>query len=252
MYEWNGKIYVELFLPFGLRTAPLIFNLFSEAIHWVMQLKGYNLCHYIDDFLLVLPPGRTMVHTAAKDFSEVCETIGFTIEQKKNKEGTLVDFLGLEIDTIAMEARLPPDKHKRALSIVADTLQRKSISFHALEQLLGFLSFCCVVIPLGRPFLQQIFNLLNRKTHRLASIRISKAAKRDLYWWTLLLHQWNGVAVIHSISRPVITIYTDASGTKGIGGIWEDKAFSVHLNRRHRTKHINWKEMYAIFFAMSL
>ena len=37
-----------------------------------------------------------------------------------------------------MEARLPPDKHKRALSIVADTLQRKSISFRALEQLRGY------------------------------------------------------------------------------------------------------------------
>jgi len=252
MYEWNGRIYVELFLPFGLRTAPLIFNLFSEAIHWVMQLKGYNLCHYIDDFLLILPPESPMIHTAANDFSEVCDTMGFMIEQKKNKEGTLVDFLGLEIDTMAMEARLPPDKHQRALSIVVDILQRKSISFHTLEKLLGFLSFCCAVIPLGRPFLRQIFNLLNRKTHHLAHIRISKAAKRDLHWWTVLLHQWNGVAVIHSLPRPVITIYMDASGTKGIGGIWEDKAFSVHLNRRHRTKHINWKEMFAIFFAVSL
>jgi Reverse transcriptase (RNA-dependent DNA polymerase) len=252
MYEWNGRIYVELFLPFGLRTAPLIFNLFSEAIHWIMQLKGYNLCHYIDDFLLILPPGSPMIHTAANDFSKVCDTMGFMIEPKKNKEGTLVDFLGLEIDTMAMEARLPPDKHQRALSIVTDVLQMRSISFHTLEKLLGFLSFCCAVIPLGRPFLRQIFNLLNRKTYNFAHIRISKAAKRDLHWWTVLLHQWNGVAVIHSLPRPVITIYTDASGTKGIGGIWGNKAFSVHLNRRHRTKHINWKEMFAIFFAVSL
>src|SRR5437667_796757 len=151
-----------------------------------------------------------------------------------------------------MYARLPQDKNQRALSIVVDIFQRKSISFHTLEKLLGFLSFCCAVIPLGRPFLRQIFNLLNRKTHHLAHIRISKAAKRDLHWWTVLLHQWNGVAVIHSLPRPVITIYMDASGTKGISGIWEDKAFSVHLNQRHRTKNINWKEMYAIFFAVSL
>ena len=108
------------------------------------------------------------------------------------------------------------------------------------------------MISLDKSFFRQIFNLFNRKTHHLTHIRLSKAAKRDLHWWTMLLHQWNGVAIIHSISRPTITIYTDASGTKGIGGIWEDKAFSVHLNRRHRTKHINWKEMYAIFFAMSL
>src|SRR5947207_345982 len=252
MYEWDGRIYVELFLPFGLRTAPIIFNLFSEAIHWIMQLKGYDICHYIDDFLLVLTPEPEKVQVAANDFSETCETMGFAIEQRKNIEGTLVDFLGLEIDTTVMEARLPPDKHKRALALVTDILRRKSIPFHVLEKLLGFLSFCCAVIPLGRPFLRQVFNLLNRKTHHLAHIRITKAAKRDLRWWTLLLHQWNGVAIIHSIARPVITIYTDASGTKGIGGIWDNRAFSVHLNRRHRTKHINWKEMYAIFFTMSL
>ena len=70
-----------------------------------MQLKGYNLCHYIDDFLLILPPEPTMIHTAANDFSQVCDTIGFMIEEKKNKEGTLVDFLGLEIDTMTIISR---------------------------------------------------------------------------------------------------------------------------------------------------
>ena len=75
MYEWEGQIHIELFLPFGLRTAPIIFNLFSEAIHWIMQLKGYNLCHYIDDFLLVLSPEPEKIQIAANDFSETCEQI---------------------------------------------------------------------------------------------------------------------------------------------------------------------------------
>src|SRR5205814_9230098 len=66
IYEWDGRIYVELFLPFGLRTAPIIFNLFSEAIHWIMQLKGYDLCHYIDDFLLILPPEPEKVQVDRK------------------------------------------------------------------------------------------------------------------------------------------------------------------------------------------
>ena len=56
MYEWNERIYVELFLSFGLRIASLIFNLFNEVIHWIMQFKEYKLYHYIDDFLLVLSP----------------------------------------------------------------------------------------------------------------------------------------------------------------------------------------------------
>ena len=251
MYRWNGKVYVELFLPFGLRTAPLIFNLFSEAIHWIMLTLGWDLCHYIDDFLLVLPPSGD-VEKAKNDFSRTCEAIGFTIEHKKDKDGTLVDFLGLEIDTMAMEARLPPDKHRRALQIVNETLEKDSIPFYTLEKLLGFLSFCCAVLPLGRPFLRQIFNLLNRKTHHLAHVRISSAARRDLCWWKILLNQWHGISVIRSPSRPVLKVYTDASGKKGIGGIWNDQAFSVHINRRHRTKHINWKEMFAIYFAITL
>jgi hypothetical protein len=122
-----------------------------------------------------------MIHTATSDFSNIYDTMRFMIESKKNKEGTLVEFLDLEIDTMTMKAHLPPDKHQRALSIITNILQMKSISFHTLEKLLDFLSFCCAIIPLNKPFLRQIFNLLNRKTHHFAHIRISKAAKRDLH-----------------------------------------------------------------------
>jgi hypothetical protein len=37
IFEWNNKFYVDMFLPLGLRTAPRIFNLFSEALHWVFE-----------------------------------------------------------------------------------------------------------------------------------------------------------------------------------------------------------------------
>ena len=142
-----------------------------------MQLKEYNLCHYIDDFLLILSPESFMIHTAIDDFSEVCDTMNFMIEQKKNKKGILIDFLSLEIDTMTMKTHLSSDKHQHMLFIIIDIFQRKSISFHILEKLLSFLSFCCTIISLDRLFLRQIFNLLNRKTHHLAHIRISKAAK---------------------------------------------------------------------------
>ena len=32
-FEWRGTLYHELFLPFGLRTAPRIFNYFAEGLH---------------------------------------------------------------------------------------------------------------------------------------------------------------------------------------------------------------------------
>src|SRR5947199_2627270 len=42
----------------------------------------------------------------------------------------------------------------------------------------------------------------------------------DLSWWKILLKQWHGISVIRSPSRPILKVYTDASGKKGIGGIW--------------------------------
>ena len=147
--------------------------------------------------------------------------------------------MNLEIDILAMKAYLSLDKYKHALSLVIDILQRKSISFHILEKLLDFLSFCCAVISLGKLFLRQVFNLLNRKIYYLMYIWISKAVKWDLHWWILLLHQWNDIAIIHFITHSVVTIYTNASETKNIDEIWKDKAFSIHLNRRYRMKYIN-------------
>ena len=37
LFKWKGQIYSKLFLPFGLATAPLLFNLFAEALHWILN-----------------------------------------------------------------------------------------------------------------------------------------------------------------------------------------------------------------------
>jgi hypothetical protein len=36
-FSWNGQHYSETCLPFGLSTAPAIFNLFAEAFHWILE-----------------------------------------------------------------------------------------------------------------------------------------------------------------------------------------------------------------------
>jgi len=33
LFEWLGKFYVDVALPFGLSTAPFLFNLFAEGLH---------------------------------------------------------------------------------------------------------------------------------------------------------------------------------------------------------------------------
>ena len=60
--EWEEFIYIDKALPFGLRSAPLIFTAVADALQWVMQKRGVSYVdHYIDDFI-----------TAGKGGSDEC------------------------------------------------------------------------------------------------------------------------------------------------------------------------------------
>jgi hypothetical protein len=248
LFIWDGISYVDNFLPFGLRTAPFLFNMFAEGLHWILEyLYNQSLVHYLDDFLLVGGEDESI-------FTAVCNHLGLEEKASKAMDGHVVDFTGIELDSEQMIARLPQDKLKRATKAVQDTLRLGYTSFKALRSMLGFLSFCARVVPLGRPFLRKLFNfarelsLLSRPTTRR---RLSAEAIQDLRWWLTLLSRWTGVRLIHQ-NRRIVHLYTDASGTKGIGG-WcpGGNAFSTRVPRRHRTKHINWKEAYAVLFAFA-
>ena len=55
--QWQGQFYVDATLPFGLRSAPLIFSAVADAVEWVMRTSGVkHIFHYIDDFVIVGPP----------------------------------------------------------------------------------------------------------------------------------------------------------------------------------------------------
>jgi len=57
--------------------------------------------------------------------------------------------------------------------------------------------------------------------------------------------------LISAAPRAQIHVYADASGAKGIGGWWSSLAFSARISRSHRSRHIDWKEAYAILFAFA-
>jgi Reverse transcriptase (RNA-dependent DNA polymerase) len=171
IFERQGNYYVDMFLPFGLCTAPRIFNLFTEALHWVFAtLYGWNLSHYLEDFLFVFPPG-TDISVMSNQFDDVLAKVGLRKAAKKDADGIVVTHLGFGFDTIQMEVRLPPNKKQRAIREVEHFLNSPRISSAELDSTLGFLSHCCKAVPLGRPFLRDLFALLRRNQARTRSSR---------------------------------------------------------------------------------
>src|SRR3954449_4135450 len=74
----NGSWWFDKFLPFGLRTAPFIFDLFASGLQWILENKyGWNdLFHYLDDFLAILPP-LSDTERCGTEFEEICAELGF-------------------------------------------------------------------------------------------------------------------------------------------------------------------------------
>ena len=42
--SWKGQVYIDIVLPFGLRSAPLIFTAVADAVQWIDR-QGVNPYH---------------------------------------------------------------------------------------------------------------------------------------------------------------------------------------------------------------
>ena len=79
-----------MFLSFGLRTSPRIFNLFAEALHWIFEtLEEWNITHYLDNFLFVFPPS-TGVKEYLTEFDRILSEFGLTKAAEKDSDGCVV------------------------------------------------------------------------------------------------------------------------------------------------------------------
>lgn len=63
---------------------------------------------------------------------------------------TCVEFLGLELDTDAMEARLPADKLAFLIELIAAWNLRKTCTLRELQELIGFLQLAARVVTMAR------------------------------------------------------------------------------------------------------
>ena len=58
---WQGQLYIDTMLPFGLRSAPIIYTAVADAFEMILMAKGVTgIDHYIDDIITFGPPQSLM------------------------------------------------------------------------------------------------------------------------------------------------------------------------------------------------
>ena len=109
---WDGGLFVDTTLPFGLRSAPKIFTAVADAVEWIARHEGVNcVIHYLDDFLVIGAPASQECASALSKLLEIFERLGFPVAiEKLEGPTTCLEFLGFEADSAAMVIRLPARK----------------------------------------------------------------------------------------------------------------------------------------------
>ena len=110
--KWKDQLYIDQTLPFGLRSAPKIFNSIADALKWIVKTRGAKLTyHYLDDFIVIGAPLSGECANSLEILLDACRELGILVAIHKCTGPTMcLIFLGILIDTVKMEISLPEEK----------------------------------------------------------------------------------------------------------------------------------------------
>jgi len=238
--KFLGWHFVELTLPFGLKSAPAIFEMFSTSIEKFIRNEGIDaLFHYIDDFLLVSLQSSAWAEyeTVRRVFKE----LGVPLAQKKlSPPSTRLEFLGLILDSEKMIIEIPADKLARYRATLAAARGKKFVTVKEIQQLVGVLVHSSMVIQHGRSFYFCLIQMLKEaKAYRkdgapsAAPLELTAGAIRELQWWDHFIVHWNGKSMMAPslsdfASQRQHHLFTDACET-GMGAWFDGREFISHV-----------------------
>lgn len=234
-FKWENQYYYDRCLPMGCSTSCKIFERFSSAIAWILKEKlgVTHVTKVLDDFFFTGPTHRACARSLYS-FQALCTQSGIPLAVEKTfGPAKQIVFLGIELDSVAMIARLPKDKLQNYSEEVKKISTRQKITLRELKSIIGKLQFACTVVHSGRAFLRRLHDhtIGIQKPHYY--IRVTKAIKADLQVWSTFLQEFNGKSFIHSTpitNSDAIHMFTDAShlgyggtfGSNWIQGSWPD------------------------------
>ena len=253
---WQGQIYADCQLPFGLSSAPAIFSALGEALEWVLRQRGIRaVIHYLDDFLFVGRHGSTECQQALITTLATCEELGVPLAPDKTEGPTTsLTFLGIELSTAPLAVSLPADKLARLRSLVRQYLGARVVrDKQAFESLVGHLVHATKVLPLGKAFLNALFAIKAELKPGQAR-RINLDARAELAWWDSLLDNWVGLSVQQFLLLrcPDHHLHSDASGSWGCGAWALPHWFQIPWSRVAPLATIALQELFPIVLAVAV
>ena len=252
-FTWDKHYYYDKCLPMGASSSCKIFERFSDALKYILQSKFHlkGVTKVLDDFLFVAKT-QEQCQTSLNCFINLCRFLSVPLAPHKTVHPTTkLTFLGIEIDSDAMQTRIPIEKIIEYRETIENFIERDHCTLRDLKSLTGKLQFTTSVIISGRAFLRRLYNLtiaIKNPNHR---IEITPEVRSDLKIWLEFLENYNGKNIIQqSITHSqAFKFYSDASGT-GFGATFRSEWIQGVWPESWRHLSITVLEFYPIFILL--
>ena len=275
-FSFNGAIYINSSLPFGVASSCAIFERVACALQWIVihHSKRSSMSHFLDDFPL-LESSPCCLCQFMTEFEDIMQDIGMPIAANKTLGPTpVLEYLGLLLDFPNQVIKIPLSKRTKCLKLIDSFLSahahKRKVTVKTVQKLAGSLNFICQALPAGRPFLVSLYRMIRTRGgaklkaghHR----RISNETSNDLNMFRSFI-QANAHLKIQSvpflnhlnIDSDDIQLYADAAGAedKGLGCFfcteWFFSAWSdTSLFRHNFRPNIALLELLAVVTALDL
>ena len=255
-FSFQQEYYYSRVLPQGMGTSCVIFEYFSSALEWVIRYKFHIACHHILDDFIIFEESYERCEAALSLILSFLDYIGVPVEPSKTEGPTqCLTFVGVELDTILMESRLPLGKVTECLALIDNFLQVNKVTLKQIQVLTGKLCFATSTLPCGRPFLRRLYDLTAGLDKPFYHRRLTIETKSDLMVWKQFLMYYNGKQFITHLPLFPVTLGSDASSLVGYGAVcgceWIYGLWPPEWQADLLTYNIDVKEFYAVLACIA-
>ncbi|XP_068110929.1 toll-like receptor 7 [Hyperolius riggenbachi] len=223
------------------QDTSVVYTSFDVALRWVRKLGQGSLLAKtdIESAFRLLPvhpssfrllgivwEGSADCAAALAAMYQICQSFGIPLAIAKTEGPTTsLKFLGVHIDTLAMECSLPLDKVSDLKTTIQNMVGRKKVTLRDLQSLIGKLNFACRIMPMGRIFCRRLSSAtagISAPHHR---IRVTGDMREDLKVWLTFLQDFNGRSLWmeEEVGRP----WSGSSVTPTSLGVREELRFAL-------------------------
>jgi hypothetical protein len=229
--KWHNEYYFSSRLCFGSRSSPKISDFLSQAICWILthNYSVPNVLHLLDDFLAIDTPEATANRTMAI-ITLVFKRLNIALAPHKTMgPNPVMEFLGIILDSIRLEARLPQNKLERMTHMLGQFMLKSFCTKQQLLSLLGHLHFASKVMLPGRSFVSYLIWLSTTVDGLFDRVFFTTECRADMHMWHTFLDSWNGVSLFLDddiTDSADYELFSDASA-QGYAGTFKTQWFQA-------------------------